>query len=229
MKSQSFFLSPLPLKKLETSFFNGSRLNMFFFVIFGNSATPEKCIPGDGICCPILHTRKDNDIVGRVWGNLVIKSSSMSQNNLPSPSYFDCYDCWTAPIETTRQPWIQYEYVNYKAKVDRYFLGDWDPLCASVGWALSGSNDNTTFYTIDAQNVGMKNQTISPFNISNNQYYYRYIRLTFTETSNCESVSLGLFTMEGNLKKWKIIICTPFVKKGIYMKHALTYVIVCLS
>ena len=199
---------------------------MFFFVIFGNSATPEKSTDP---YCAVFHSPGVNDIVHYSGDKLVIKSSSMSQTNLPGTTYFYCRDFWTAPIETTRQPWIQYEYVNYKAKVDRYFLGDWDPLCTSAGWALSGSNDNTTFYTIDAQNEGIESKVVSSFNISNNQYYYRYIRLTFTETSNCESVSLGLFTMEGNLKKWKIIICTPFVKKGIYMKHALTYVIVCLS
>lgn len=87
-------------------------------------------------------------------------------------------------------------------------------------WTLSGSNDNDTFYSIDTQNNGMKSETISSFVVSNNQYFYRYIRLTFTDASNCDSVSLGFFTMEGVLKKWKNNICTPFAKKGIYLSNS---------
>ena len=118
--------------------------------------------------------------------------------------------------------------MNYKAKITKYLLCDSTPACYGVGYAISGSNDNPTFYTIDAQIVGMKINTMSPFDVSNNQYYYRYIRLTFTETVDCSCVSFGFFTIEGDLKKWKNAICAPFSKKGICMKHVLRCVIVCL-
>ena len=195
---------------------------MLFFVIFGKSA-PDLC--SDPNCCPVYRPWENGEIVSDWYG--VMKSSYMSNIDLVSCTDFNC-KTWTAPIETNKQQWIQFEYMKYKAKVTMYFLGDWAP-CPSIGWALSGSNDNKTFYTIDAQNSGLESQKITSFNVSSNQYYYRYIRLTFTETSGCSQVSLGLFNMKGDLKKWKNVLCTPFVRKGICMKHALTYVIVCLS
>ena len=208
---------------------------MFLFVRFAWCGVPSGG-NDDGCGSPISHKTAQNDIVSPLKSNtkkLLIKSSWMSQINQVSCTELDCNYYWTAPIGTIKQHWIQYEYINNKAKIAKYFLGDATPLCSKVGWALSGSNDNDTFYTIDAQTYVMKSDTISHFEVSQNQYYYRYIRLTFTETSDCKAVSLGFFTMEGVLKKWKNAICTPFAKKGIYMTYSsinlLVYMIVCLS
>ena len=198
---------------------------MFFFAIFGNSAGGSR-----GCGTQITHTSAQNDIVSDLknTNKHSIKSTSMLNIDYVSSIELNCNKYWAAAIGAIKQHWIQYEYVNYKANIAKYLLGDSIPSCTDVGWALSGSNDNKTFYTIDARTCGMQSKAISTFNVSSNQYYYRYIRLTFTETAACSSVSLGFFTMEGDLKKWKNAICTPFSKKATYMKHALTYVIICL-
>lgn len=161
---------------------------------------------------PETHQTTKNDIIQPYQNKankLSIKASSYSNINELSCTVLCCDHYWHASTSEAAQPWIQYEYATSKAQVSRYYIGDMKPACTNVTWTLSGSNDNSTFYTIDKRTDGMNKNSITPVNV-NNQYYYRYLRLTFTDAPSCDRVSLGFFTMEGDLKKWGNEKCTPF-------------------
>lgn len=90
---------------------------MFFFVKTVYT-TPE---PSRVCSFSIPYSNTKNDIISPLKNNpskLQIKSSSLSQIDLVSCTDLDC-QYWSASIGTIKQHWIQYEYINSKAKITK--------------------------------------------------------------------------------------------------------------